>query len=71
MLLAAVVDGHLSALSAVRNVSDALVDDVLDGVAPPDVGALLAVLRVNQVFGLEGCSRADDASVLSEGSHVE
>jgi hypothetical protein len=69
--LAAVVYGHLSALAAVGHVPDALVDHVLDGVPPPEVRALLAVLRVDQVLGLQACGRADDAAVLAEGGHVE
>jgi hypothetical protein len=70
-LLTSIVDGHLSSLASIGNVSDALVDYVIYGVTAPDMRTLLSVLRVNQVLWAQCCCRADDASMFAKRGHVE
>ena len=62
---------HLPSFSSVVGVADALVDDLVNVVASPVVGALLSILGVYQVFRLEGGRGAQDAGALAEGCHVE
>ena len=49
MGLAAIVDRHLSAFSPILLISNALIDNILKRVTSPDVGTLLAVLRIDQI----------------------
>lgn len=63
--------GHLSSFGGIVGVANTLINDLVDVVASPIVSALLSVLGVYQVFGLEGCSGAQDAGSLAEGCHVE
>ena len=66
-----VVNRHLPALTAISDIPHALVDDVLDGIPPPYVRTLLSILSIDQILWSERCSRTHDASVLTEGCHVE
>ena len=66
-----VVNRHLPALTAISDVSDALVDDVLDAIPPPYVRTLFSILSIDQILWSERCSRTDDACMLTEGGHVE
>ena len=63
--------GHLSSFGGVVGVTNALVDDLVDIVASPVVGALLSVLGVDQVFGLESGSGAQDAGAFTKRCHVK
>ncbi len=71
MFLAAVVNGHLSALASISHVTDTLVDHILYRISPPDVSSLLPILCVDQVLGGQSCCRSNDASMFSKGGHVE
>lgn len=42
---------HLPALASIHSIANALVDNLVDGVAPPDMSALLPVLSIDPVLG--------------------
>lgn len=47
---------HLSSFTAIGDVADALVDDLIDSESSPIVGSLFPILRIDHIFGSEGSS---------------
>lgn len=62
---------HLSSFRSIMGVTNALVDDQVNVVTSPVMGALLTILCVDEIFGLETGSRAKNTCALTERCHIE
>lgn len=65
------MDWHLPAFASVHDIAYALVNNLVDGEASPNMGSLFSILSVDPIIKLKTSSRADNAGMLSKGGHVE
>lgn len=62
---------HLPSLSTIFNITNTLVDYLLNREAPPDMGSLLSVLSVYKIPIIQSSCGSNNACMFSERRHVE
>jgi len=70
-VLGTVVDRHLTTLTKVILVTEALVSELLEGEATPHEDTSFTVLSIDDIFLIESGRATDVSGLLTEGSHVE
>jgi hypothetical protein len=57
---------HLSPFATIHDIANALINNLVNSEAPPDVRSLLPVLSINPIFTFKPSCRANYAGMLSK-----